>query len=80
MPRPKGSLNKTTKEVRHLLTNILANSLDDLKISISTLPAPKRVDALIRIAYLLIPKVKIEDEGFSAFEDFEDAYLVNLDE
>jgi hypothetical protein len=30
MPRPKGSQNKTTKEVKELLTNILSNHMDDL--------------------------------------------------
>ncbi len=61
MPRPKGSLNKTTTEVKELLINILANRIETLEHSHDALPNQRKVDALLKIAQLILPRPCIED-------------------
>lgn len=64
MPRPKGSPNKTTKEVKELLTNILADHVDDLRQCIADLPAARKVDALLKLAAMVLPRPQIEQNPF----------------
>lgn len=61
MPRPKGSLNKTTTEVKELLVNILANRIEALEHSLDALPNQRKVEALLKIASLVLPRPCIED-------------------
>ncbi len=64
MPRPKGSLNKTTTEVKDLLVNILANRIEALEHSLDALPNQRKVDALLKIASLVLPRPHIEQNSF----------------
>lgn len=64
MPRPKGSPNKTTKEVKELLTNILTNHVDDLRQCIADLPPQRKVDALLKLAALILPRPHMEQNPF----------------
>jgi hypothetical protein len=64
MPRPKGSPNKTTKEVKELLTNILADHVDDLRQCIADLPPQRKVDALLKLAAMILPRPQIEQTPF----------------
>jgi len=64
MPRPKGSPNKTTKEVKELLTNILSNHMDDLDECIAALPAHRKVDALLKLAAMILSRPHMEQIPF----------------
>ena len=64
MARPKGSPNKTTKEVKELLTNILSTHMDDLDDCIAALPAHRKVDALLKLAAMILPRPQIEQNPF----------------
>ncbi len=64
MPRPKGSLNKTTTEVKELLINILANRIEALEYSLDALPNQRKVEALLKIASLVLPRPHIEQNAF----------------
>lgn len=64
MPRPKGSPNKTTKEVKELLTNILSNHMDDLDACIEALPPARKVDALLKLAAMVLPRPHMEQNPF----------------
>ena len=72
MPRPKGSPNKTTKEVKELLTNILSNHMDDLDACIEALPPARKVDALLKLAAMILPRPHMEQIPF--VETWEDEY------
>lgn len=64
MPRPKGSLNKTTTEVKELLVNILANRIEALEHSLDALPNQRKVEALLKIASLVLPRPHMEQNPF----------------
>lgn len=64
MPRPKGSPNKTTKEVKELLTNILSNHIEDLNACIAGLPPARKVDALLKLAAMILPRPHMEQNPF----------------
>jgi hypothetical protein len=61
MARPQGSPNKTTKEVKRLLVSILDTQLDTLHDDLATLDASKRIEVLLKIASMVLPKPYQED-------------------
>jgi hypothetical protein len=61
MARPQGSPNKTTKEVKRLMVSILDAQLDTLNTDLATLDASKRIEVLLKIAAMVLPKPYQED-------------------
>lgn len=61
MARPQGSPNKTTKEVKRLMVSILDSQLDALHTDLATLDASKRIEVLLKIAAMVLPKPYQED-------------------
>jgi hypothetical protein len=54
--RKAGTPNKTTGHVRDLLSGIIAKELESLERTLAELPAPDRVQAVIRLMAYVIPK------------------------
>jgi len=80
-PKPKGSLNKTTTEVKELLINILSNRIEALEHSLDALPNQRKVDALLKIAHLILPRPCIEENQFAEhWEDEEEAIIIQMHE
>jgi hypothetical protein len=61
MARPQGSPNKTTKEVKRLMVSILDAQLDNLHDDLANLDASKRIEVLLKIAAMVLPKPYQED-------------------
>jgi hypothetical protein len=56
--RPKGSVNRVTKELRQLLKAIVFDELERLPETLDELPAEKRVEVLTKIIPYALPKVE----------------------
>ncbi len=67
--RPKGATNKTTKEVREVISNILCDNLEQLQNDIQELNPKERVKVLIDLAKFVVPTLKATD--LSVIEDKE---------
>ena len=80
MPRPKGSPNKTTKEVKELLTNILSNHMDDLDACIAALPAHRKVDALLKLAAMILPRPHMEQIPFVETWEDEEPIIIQIND
>jgi DNA polymerase III delta prime subunit len=64
MPRPKGSPNKVTKDVRELMHEALEASLPDFLDSLNKLKAENThlyVQAVLKLARFIVPLPKEED-------------------
>jgi hypothetical protein len=61
MARPQGSQNKTTKEVKTMLISILDNQLETIQQDLNALAPAKRVEVLLKIASMVLPKPYQED-------------------
>ena len=80
MPRPKGSPNKTTKEVKELLTNILSNHMDDLDACIEALPPARKVDALLKLAAMILPRPHMEQIPFVETWEDEEPIVIQIND
>jgi hypothetical protein len=80
MPRPKGSPNKTTKEVKELLTNILSNHMDDLDACIEALPPARKVDALLKLAAMVLPRPHMEQIPFVETWEDEEPIIIQIND
>lgn len=80
MPRPKGSPNKTTKEVKELLTNILSNHMDDLDACIEALPPARKVDALLKLAAMVLPRPHMEQIPFVETWEDEEPIVIQIND
>jgi len=80
MPRPKGSPNKTTKEVKELLTNILSNHMDDLDACIEALPPARKVDALLKLAAMILPRPHMEQIPFVETWEDEEPIIIQIND
>jgi hypothetical protein len=61
MARPQGSQNKTTKEVKTILISILDAQLETIQQDLNALAPAKRVEVLLKIASMVLPKPYQED-------------------
>jgi len=68
MGRPKGISNYTTSEVRKILTNIVADHLDQVYEDLAVLTPKDRVAAIIAISQIVVPKYSAVAVGSSEGE------------
>ena len=61
--RAKGTPNKTTFEIRQMLTDILVSNIDTLQTDLSSLEPKERVKYLIDLSKLILPQLKQEDSN-----------------
>jgi dsRNA-specific ribonuclease len=59
--RSKGTPNKTTLEIRQILTDILSNNIDSIQNDLKHLQPKERIKVLIDISRLVLPQLKAED-------------------
>lgn len=59
--RPKGSLNKTTKDIRELFQSILDENLELINEDIKTLNPKDRILTLLKLSEFIVPKLKSID-------------------
>lgn len=60
MPRPHGSKNKVTKDVKKIISNIIENNIDRIEIELSHLEGKNYIDCIIKLLDYVIPKAKEE--------------------
>ena len=59
--RSKGTPNKTTFEIRQMLTDILVSNIDTLQNDLNVLEPKERVKILMDLSRLILPQLKQED-------------------
>ena len=59
--RPKGSVNKSSNEIREAFQMLLEDNLPTLKRDISSLEPKQRVKFMLELASFIIPKMKSID-------------------
>src|SRR5262249_51526294 len=55
--KPVGTVHHTTKEVRQILTKIIAKNLDTVEADIAALSPKDRIAAIIALANIVLPKL-----------------------
>lgn len=60
--RPKGSLNKVTKDLRSFLEAFLRGNLDSMNQDIVLLSPKDRIQIILKLAEFVLPKYKNIDE------------------
>lgn len=61
--RLKGTPNKTTTEIRQMLTDILSDNIDTLQSDLNALEPKERVKILMDLSRLVLPQLKQEDSS-----------------
>lgn len=59
--RPRGSVNRSTAEVRELFSNLLTDNLETLQNDIGQLSPKDRVRSLLELAKFVLPTMKSLD-------------------
>ena len=60
--RPKGSVNKNTKELRELITNFLLENFEEMQQGFQQMPPAKKVKVYTDLLKLALPRPKYSDE------------------
>ena len=67
--RPKGSKNRTTKEIKEILTDFIVGDIDDLQKQYDMLPAREKLQFFEKVLKYIIPRQeRTEMEGGSQIE------------
>jgi hypothetical protein len=56
--KPKGTINKTTKEIRETITRIVANNIDSIQNDLDELSPRDRIKVLVDLIQYITPKLK----------------------
>ena len=59
--RPKGSVNKSSNEIRETFQLLLSNNLEKIQDDLNELEAKDRIKLLLDLASFIIPKMKSVD-------------------
>jgi len=59
--RPKGSVNKSSNEIREAFQLLLSNNLEKIQDDLNELEAKDRIKLLLDLASFIIPKMKAID-------------------
>lgn len=62
--RNKGTPNKTTRTVLNMLRSIYAQELERLPEILEQLDATQRVNVIIKLSQLLVPKIHVVEPDF----------------
>jgi hypothetical protein len=54
--RPKGSRNRTTKEIKELLNNFISDNLDDLQAEYNNLDSKEKLQFFERVLKYVLPQ------------------------
>lgn len=72
--RQKGSLNKTTRDIRELLKGFLSAEIENIPGYLNEIPAEKKLQIIIKLLPYVVPvlidKQKEEDEASNNTHDF----------
>jgi len=63
--REKGTPNKSTKEIRKILNDIVHKELEKVEENLNTLEPKQRLEVLIKLMPYVLPKVESTSEGDS---------------
>ncbi len=59
--RPKGSLDKVSRRVRELITELVEENLDSIQEDFKTLSPKDRLEMISKLLPYVIPKIKMTD-------------------
>ena len=75
--RPKGKPNRTTTELREMITTLFESKYEDFTNALDQLEAKEKVDAYIKIMSFVIPKKTETKFDFSSLTDTELDNIIN---
>ncbi len=75
--RPKGVPNKTTTELREMITTLFESKYEDFTSALDELEAKEKVDAYIKIMGYVIPKKTETKIDFNSLSDTQINDLIN---
>ena len=75
--RPKGKPNRTTTELREMITTLFESKYEDFTNALDELEAKEKVDAYIKIMSFVIPKKTETKFDFSSLTDIELDNIIN---
>jgi hypothetical protein len=75
--RTKGTPNRTTKELKELIHNIVAVQLDTIEDDLQELDPKDRLNILLRLVEYVLPKQREQKIDFSNLSDAEIDKLIN---
>jgi hypothetical protein len=75
--RPKGSVNKTTTEIREKFSVLLENNLEKFQADIDLLEPKDRIKVILELAKFIVPTLKAT-ESITGNEDAINPIIVNL--
>jgi len=56
--RPRGIKNKATSELRDRIKILMESEMDNLEATLKDLPAKERIDAFLKLAEFILPKLQ----------------------
>ena len=80
--RPKGSQNKSTKEVRDVLNKIISNELENLPMLLNEMSSKVRAEILCKMLPFVVPKLRntgIESNWFDIAPPIQGLPLIERD-
>lgn len=75
--RPKGTPNRTTAELREMITTLFESKYEDFTNALDELEAKEKVDAYIKLMSYIIPKKTENKFDFSSLTDTELDSIIN---
>jgi hypothetical protein len=75
--RAKGSLNRSTKELKEMIHNIVEVQLETIEEDLQDLEAKDRLGILLKLVEYVLPKVREQKLDFSNLSDAEIDELIN---
>ena len=77
--RPKGTPNKTTKEIREKFQFIIENNIDAIQDDLNELEPKDRVKMLLELSQYVIPKLKATEITTDNRRDFKPIEITFVD-
>jgi hypothetical protein len=75
--RPKGVPNKTTKELKVLIHEVVERQLETIEADLQALEAKDRLAVLLKLVEYVLPKQREQKIDFSSLTDTEIDELIN---
>lgn len=60
--RPKGSLNKTAKDLRQMITDFLVENFEEVQKCFNEIPPKEKIKVYCKLLAFALPKLRASDE------------------
>lgn len=78
--RQKGTPNKITKDLREVLKTVLSKEFKDLPKLLASLEPKDRIDAIIKLSHICIPKLHAAEEIIETENPYPGGYFKHIED